>query len=101
MEKTSHMTVNSGIEKDIHEVEGQGVRACYIIAKKFEGHGCLALKTEYSRETALLVDYLSQKKRGEGIQILTISSKEAYGEYEPYTDAESREDFISQVLAMI
>lgn len=35
---------------------------CYIIAKKFEGHGCLAFKTEYGRETAQLVDYLGQKK---------------------------------------
>lgn len=73
---------------------------CYLIAKKFEGHGCLALKTEYGRETALLVDYLGQKKRDAGIQILTISSKEAYGEYEPYTEADSKEDFVSQVLAM-
>lgn len=73
---------------------------CYIIAKKFEGHGCLAFKTEYGRETAQLVDYLGQKKRDDGIQILTISSKEAYGEYEPYTEAESKEDFVSLVLAM-
>lgn len=60
----------------------------------------LGFKTEYGRETALLVDYLGQKKIDAGIQILTISSKEAYGEYDPYTEVESKEDFISLVLAM-
>lgn len=73
---------------------------CFLVAKKFSEHGCLALKTEYGRELALLVDYLGQAKRHTDIQVLTVSSKEAYKEYEPYIDAESKEDFIAKVLAM-
>ena len=73
---------------------------CFLVAKKFNEHGCLAFKTEYGRELALLVDYLGQEKRHTDVQILTVSSKEAYAEYEPYVDVESKEDFISKVLNM-
>lgn len=73
---------------------------CYLIAKKFSQHGCLCIQSEYGAELASLVDYLGIKKSGTDIQILTVSSKEAFGEYAPYIDDESESDFISKVLAM-
>ena len=92
---------NPEMPTDVDEAEGKVVGVCYIIAKKYMGHGCLAFKTVYGRETARLVDYLGQKKKDAGVEILTVSSKEAYGEYEPYMEASSKEDFVSKVLAMI
>ncbi len=73
---------------------------CYLIAKKFEEHGCLALQSEYGAELASLVDYLGRKKANTDVQILTVSSKEAFGEYAPYTDVKSEAEFITKVLAM-
>lgn len=52
---------------------------CYIIAKKFEGHGCLALKTEYGRETAILVDYLGQKKERQVYRFCPSALKKRMG----------------------
>lgn len=73
---------------------------CYLIAKKFSKHGCLALPYEYGETLASLVDYLTRKKANTDIQILTVSSKEAFSEYAPYEDVSSESEFIERVLAM-
>lgn len=73
---------------------------CYLIAKKFDDHGCLAVQTEYGSELASLVDYLGRKTLKSGIQILTVSSKEAYGEYAPYREVSSEKEFITEVLSI-
>lgn len=73
---------------------------CYLIAKKFKQHGCLSLQAEYGAELASLVDYLGRKKSDTDVQILTVSSKEAYSEQAPYVDAQSGYEFITKVLAM-
>lgn len=67
---------------------------CYLIAKKFDSHGCLAVQSEYGSQLASLVDDLSRKTEGKGIQILTISSKEAFGEYAPFEEVSCEKDFI-------
>lgn len=72
---------------------------CYLIAKRYGGHGCIATQKEYGLELASLVDYLERRKEGTDVQILTISSKEAFGEYQPYEDC-SESEFITRVLAM-
>lgn len=71
---------------------------CYLIAKNFEEQGCLAVKTESGKALANLVSYLGLKTLDMGMQILTISDPEAYGEYKPYSFVSSEKDFISQVL---
>ena len=53
---------------------------CYLIAKKFKQHGCLSLQAKYGAELASLVDYLGRKMADTDVQILTVSSKEAYSE---------------------
>ena len=73
---------------------------CYLVAKKFDEHGCIAVKSEYGKALASLVDYLGRRTMSKGIQILTVSSKEAYGEYEPYEEVSTESEFISRVLAM-
>ena len=71
---------------------------CYLIAKKVNERGCLAVKTEYGKALAGLVDYLTLKTIDDGIQILTVSDPEGYGEYKPYHLVDSERDFIHQVL---
>lgn len=73
---------------------------CYLIAKKYNGHGCIALKAEYGTELAELVDDLSRKVERKGIQILTVSSKEAFGEYAPYCEMDSLEEFLCKLLSI-
>lgn len=73
---------------------------CYLIAKKFEETGCIAVEMESGKELASLVTYLGRKTLDKNIQILTVSSMEAYGEYKPYHLVDSEEQFIKKVLAM-
>lgn len=73
---------------------------CYLIAKKFDEHGCIAVKSEYGAELASLVDYLGRKTMQYKIQILTVSSKEAFGEYAPYRELPSEENFIAEVFSL-
>jgi len=74
---------------------------CYLIAKKIDGHGCIAVRSEYGAALASLVDYLGRRTLKSGIQILTVSSKEAYGEYAPYNEVPSEKEFISEVFSMM
>ena len=78
----------------------EGSRSCYLIAKKFDDVGCIALETESGKELAELVSNLGKKMLDSGIQIFTLSNPEMFGEYKPYTFVASKEDFISRVLEM-
>ena len=73
---------------------------CYLVAKKFNGHGSLAVETQRGKALAALVTYLGLKTLDKNIQILTISDKDTFGEYAPYTDVTSESEFIQKVLAM-
>ena len=73
---------------------------CYLVAKKFDQHGCIAVQAEYGHMLASLVDYLGRKTLKNGVQILTVSDMEAYGEYKPYDIVDSEAVFIQKVLSM-
>ncbi len=77
-----------------------GSGSCYLIAKKFDDLGCIALKTESGKELAELVSYLGKKMLDRGVQIFTLSNPEVFGEYKPYTFVSSKKDFISRILEM-
>ncbi len=68
---------------------------CYLIAKRYNKSGCIALQTEAGEEMAQFADAL-QEKLGYDIQIITISRPTAYGEYEPYHFVNSYEEFTKQ-----
>ncbi len=72
----------------------------YLIAKRFNDVGCLAVKTESGKALAGLVSYLDLRTYEKGIQIITVSDTDTYGEYKPYTFIESEKEFISRVLSM-
>ena len=73
---------------------------CYLIAKDFQKEGCLAVEAERGKELASLISYLGHKTLDKGIQILTVTDKDVYGEYKPYHMVDSEAEFISKVLAM-
>lgn len=65
---------------------------CYLIAKKTNKPGCIALQTEPGEEMAQFADEI-QERLGYGIEIITISRPTAYGEYEPYHFVSSYDEF--------
>jgi hypothetical protein len=73
---------------------------CYLIAKRLNDKGCLSVKVERSRALASLVSYLSLKTLDKGIEVLTVSNREIWGEYAPYTSIDSEAEFVQRVLAM-
>lgn len=72
---------------------------CYLIAKKFNESGSIALKTVRGKELAYFVDEF-QEKIGYDIQLVTITRPSAYGEYEPYHFVDSYEEFKKKVNLM-
>ena len=73
---------------------------CYLIAKKFEESGCLAVREERGKALAELVSFLGYRTLDKGIQILTVTDMDTFGEYKPYHLVESESEFITKVLAM-
>lgn len=65
---------------------------CYLLAKRMNKRGCIALQTEPGEEMAKFADRI-QEKLGYDIEIITISRPTAYGEYEPYHFVSSYEEF--------
>lgn len=72
----------------------------YLVAKKFNDVGCLAVETEGGKALGHLVGYLGLRTLDKGVQILTVSSPEMFGEYKPYHFVSSEKEFISKVLDM-
>ncbi|WHE86678.1 DUF6718 family protein [Lachnoanaerobaculum gingivalis] len=66
---------------------------CYLVAKKADGIGSIALQTSHGQH---LVDFKKKiiKEIGvENIQLVTISRSSAYGEYEPYRFVNTEQEF--------
>lgn len=66
---------------------------CYLVAKKSDGIGSIALQTSHGQH---LVDFKKKiiKEIGvENIQLVTISRPSAYGEYEPYRFVDTEQEF--------
>lgn len=74
---------------------------CYLIAKKFNDHGCLALQTNFGKDLKYLSDYLTSRTVGKGIQIVTITNVNGYPEYKPYEIIDNEKDFVNKVLSMV
>ncbi len=65
---------------------------CYLIAKRMNKTGCVALQTEPGEKMAKFADEI-QERLGYDIEIITISRPTAYGKYEPYHFVNSYEEF--------
>lgn len=73
---------------------------CYLVAKDTKKRGCFALKTTHGKHLVQLKRASNSKVRGRGIQIVTISRPNAYGEYAPYTFAKDESEFEKMVDSM-
>jgi len=73
---------------------------CYLIAKKFDTQGCIAMKTKHGKELSDFITKIQNRIEDYGVQIVTISRPSAYGEYEPYEIINSKEIFEERVLDM-
>lgn len=65
---------------------------CYLIAKRMNKTGCIALQTEPGEEMAKFADRI-QEKLGYDIEIITISRPTAYREYVPYRFVSNYKEF--------
>lgn len=73
---------------------------CYLIAKKFDEVGCLAVETTGGKALGGLVTYLGNRMLDKVVQIVTVTDMDTFGEYKPYHLVESESEFITRVLAM-
>ncbi len=73
---------------------------CYLIAKKFDEIGCIAMQASHGEHLAQFKKSLLNQIGYEKIQLVTISRPSAYSEYEPYHFVESEQDFEKAVLEM-
>lgn len=73
---------------------------CYLVAKKFDEKGCIAVKTRHGKALADFADNLQQQIGQNGVQLVTISRPSAYGEYEPFEIMGSKDEFRERVLEM-
>lgn len=70
---------------------------CYLVAKNKNAHGSYALKTSHGAHLVELKKSLNKDAVPKGIQLVTISRPNAYGEYAPYRIVEDEAEFIETV----
>ncbi|MGL4451782.1 MAG: DUF6718 family protein [Sarcina sp.] len=80
--------------KSVKEYSGM----VYLIAKKFNESGSIALKTQIGDRMASLSKYLTIATLEKDIQIVTLNDPTAYNEYAPYEFVDSELEFITKVL---
>lgn len=73
---------------------------CYLIAKKFNDVGCLAIQMTHGQHLAEFKNRLIQTVGYDTIQLVTISRPSAYGEYEPYHFVDTEQEFEKIVTQM-
>ena len=71
---------------------------CYLVAKKFNQVGSIALKVQHGKALSKLSRRLTLETLDRDIQIITISSLEAYKEYAPYKLMHTEANFEKEVL---
>lgn len=72
----------------------------YVIAKDKNKHGCYAVRVPLGDYSVKLKNKLNPIVAPKGIQLVTITRPQAYGEYAPYTLVENEDEFMRLVLAM-
>ena len=66
---------------------------CYLVAKKADGIGSIALQTSHGQHLVDLKKKIIKEIGVENIQLVTISRPSAYGEYEPYRFVDTEQEF--------
>lgn len=75
-------------------------RMCYLVAKRFDRIGSVALRTRHGKKLVTFTKEVDQRFAGKNIQLVTISKPKAYNEYAPYKMVDSEDEFIKQIAEM-
>ena len=70
-----------------------GDKKIYVVAKLFDGQGCIAYLCKTINEARCLPGTL-EAVRQEGVQIVVLDSPEIYPEYAPYEYISDMKEFI-------
>lgn len=70
---------------------------CYLIAKKFNDIGCLALHTAHGQHLVDFKKKIISEIGTDRIQLVTISRPSAYGEYSPYKFVNTEQEFEQEI----
>ncbi len=73
---------------------------CYLVAKRVDDVGCVALQTSIGRHLADFTKKLMSEVGIDNVQLITISRPSAYGEYDPYHFVDTEEEFEKEVKKM-
>ena len=65
---------------------------CYLVAKRFDRIGSVALRTRHGKKLVTFTKEVDQRFAGKNIQLVTISKPKAYNEYAPYKMVDSEEE---------
>ena len=73
---------------------------CYLVAKKVNSIGSLALQTSHGQHLVNFKKKIIAEVDFDKIQLVTISRPSAYGEYEPYQFVDTEQEFEQKVHAL-
>ncbi len=73
---------------------------CYLVAKKVNSIGSLALQTSHGQHLVNFKKKIIAEVGFDKIQLVTISRPSAYGEYEPYQFVDTEQEFEQKVKAL-
>lgn len=73
---------------------------CYLVAKRIDRDGCVALRTSHGKHLADFKKKLIETVGDDKVQLVTISRPSAYGEYEPYRFLNTETEFERAVVEM-
>lgn len=73
---------------------------CYLVAKKVNSVGSLALQTSHGQHLVNFKKKIIAEVGFDKIQLVTISRPSAYGEYEPYQFVDTEQEFEQKVKAL-
>ena len=73
---------------------------CYLVAKKVNSIGSLALQTSHGQHLVNFKKKIIAEVGFDKIQLVTISRPSAYGEYEPYQFVYTEQEFEQKVKSL-
>lgn len=73
---------------------------CFLIVKKFDDIGSIAIELSDSKEVSGLSKFLNSRLKGTDKQVVTISDLDTWQEYAPFTKIKSVGDFINKAEKM-
>lgn len=73
---------------------------CYVVAKRVNKVGCVALRTHHGKALVELKREIKNQIGYSQVQLVTISKPSAYGEYAPYHMVDTEEDFKNTVYQL-